>query len=213
MITKELFWNQIGEFNSTFQTLHYIWIVLSLFLILYIFIKPGRIINIIFKVFLSMTFLLNGIVFFEFYTKNPVSNYFYGPLFILIGILFIIDIFRNKIIFKLPQQKWLRYATFFWLVLVYVYPLFGILLGRYFPFICMPMNPCPSTVMAVTMVVAAIPIIDRITLISLLPWGLLGLPKAMGAYDCYEDAILFMSGVYGLIMLIVNWRNISRKKK
>jgi hypothetical protein len=40
----------------------------------------------------------------------------------------------------------------------------------------------------------------------LLPWALMGLPKCFGALDCYEDRILFASGVYGLVELIRNWK-------
>jgi hypothetical protein len=39
-----------------------------------------------------------------------------------------------------------------------------------------------------------------------LPWALLGLPKALGMYQCYEDGILFLSGVYGVIVLAVDWK-------
>jgi hypothetical protein len=34
----------------------------------------------------------------------------------------------------------------------------------------------------------------------------MGLPKCFGVLDCYEDCILFASGVYGLVELIRNWK-------
>jgi hypothetical protein len=34
----------------------------------------------------------------------------------------------------------------------------------------------------------------------------MGLPKCLGALDCYEDCILFASGIYGLVELIRNWK-------
>jgi len=40
----------------------------------------------------------------------------------------------------------------------------------------------------------------------LLPWALMGLPKCFGVLDCYEDCTLFVAGVYGLIVLIRNWK-------
>jgi hypothetical protein len=43
------------------------------------------------------------------------------------------------------------------LVLVYVYPFVGIVLGRSFPQVCMPMNACPSTVFAIVLTVSALP--------------------------------------------------------
>ena len=44
----------------------------------------------------------------------------------------------------------------------------------------------------------------------LLPWALAGLPKCFGALDCYEDCILFAVGVYGLVLLIKDWKAISK---
>ncbi len=58
----------------------------------------------------------------------------------------------------------------------------------------------------ILMTAASFPGSNKITLLLLLPWGILGLPKALGLYGCFEDAILFGAGLYGTIMLIVNWK-------
>ena len=47
---------------------------------------------------------------------------------------------------------------------------------------------------------------DKKVSIALLPWALMGLPKCLGALDCYEDCILFAAGIYGLIVLVKNWK-------
>lgn len=208
MPTYEMFWGQIGEYNQTFEYLHYLWIALSIPMLIVIFLKPGSIINGVWKVFMSVTFLFTGTIFFEIYSAGPVSRYFYGPLFLLVGVLLFIDIFRKRIFFRFPEKNWARCVALLGVVLVYVYPLLGMVFGRSFPYICMPMNPCPLTVLAIVMVSAASPDFDRKVLLFLLPWGLLGLPKALGLYGCYEDAILFLAGVYGLGILIAN-----RKRK
>lgn len=41
----------------------------------------------------------------------------------------------------------------------------------------------------------------------------MGLPKCLGALDCYEDCVLVMSGVYGLIMLVKNCKVIGESKR
>jgi hypothetical protein len=73
----------------------------------------------------------------------------------------------------------------------------------------MDAEPCPLTVFAITLVAAAAPRADRKVFVALLPWALLGLPKCFGALDCFEDCILFASGVYGLIVLIKTWKAAS----
>jgi hypothetical protein len=61
-------------------------------------------------------------------------------------------------------------------------------------------------VYATALVAAAAPSVDKKLFAFLLPWALMGLPKCFGALDCYEDCVLFASGVYGLIVLIRTWR-------
>jgi len=41
----------------------------------------------------------------------------------------------------------------------------------------------------------------------------MSLPKCLGALECYEDCILFGAGVYGLIVLIKNWKAIGKDYK
>jgi len=68
------------------------------------------------------------------------------------------------------------------------------------------MMPCPLTVFALALVAAAMPHVDRKVYVFLLPWALMGLPKCLGALDCYEDCILFAAGAYSLIVLIKSWK-------
>lgn len=208
------FWKQIGSFNQDFAWLHLTWIIISLGLVFWVFRRGCKPAGTSMKIFLSLTFLINGPLFFIVYGgANSARNYVFSALFILVSLLFLLDVFRNKIAFRLPEQPGLRVATILGLLSVYTYPLFGMLLGRGFPNLCMPMDPCPSTVFAIFMVSGAYPSLDRKVLLALLPWGLMGLPKALGAYDCYEDAFLFLAGMYGLIFLIVKWKAIGGARR
>jgi len=66
--------------------------------------------------------------------------------------------------------------------------------------------PCPLTVFAIALVAAAAPNVHGKVFILLLPWAVMALPKCFGALGCYEDCILFGSGIYGLVELIRNWK-------
>ena len=112
----------------------------------------------------------------------------------------------RKTHFRPPEATWKKGITIFWIVLVFVYPVIGWPLGHVFPKTLLPVFPCPLTVFAIALVAAAAPNVDKKVFILLLPWALIGLPKCFGALDCYEDCILFASGVYGLAELIRNWR-------
>ncbi len=212
MLTEEVFWNQIGSFNIKFFYLHIIWIAISIVILLALYTEKGDRLNDIVKIFLSLTFLFNSIVFFGLFTEGLVSRYIYGGIFLGVGISFFYDLFNREIKFIWPKRKYIKITTIIGLVLVYAYPFLGVLLGRNFPYICMPMNPCPSTVLAIVLVIAALPKTNKTTLILLLPWALLGLPKAFGLFGCYEDIILFLAGLYGLVNLLVYWKIIGKEK-
>jgi hypothetical protein len=211
MMTTEEFWSQLGYFNATTWPVQIIWLVAVMIALYLIFTQRTAWANIAMKLLLSFAFAWNGVGFFLVVADGPIYDYFYAPLFILIAILLIVDIFTKRTVFKLPEKRWIKYATYTWILSWLIYPLVGMALGRDFPRVCTPMNPCPSTVFAIALVAAAIPKTDKILFIMLLPWAIMGLPKCLGIFNCYEDCILFASGVYGLGMLIANWRAISQK--
>jgi hypothetical protein len=213
MPTTETFWNQMGTYNETTLPVQVAMTVLVVVLTYLVFAKPGTKVNTLMKAFLSFAFAWNGIVFFLIYAKSPISTFLGAPLFIIVAILFAVDIFTKKIEFRFPDLKWQKYITISWILLAFLYPLIGLALGHFYPKTCMPMAPCPLTVFAIALVTAAIPKIDKKVYVLLLPWALMSLPKCLGALECYEDCILFGAGVYGLIMIIKNWKAIGKKYK
>jgi hypothetical protein len=211
MMTTEEFWSQLGTYNTATWPVQVAWTAAVIVMICMIFTRRTAWASMAMKILLSFAFAWNGAVYFLVFSDGPVYDFFFAPLFFAVAILFIVDIFVKRTEFTLPDRRWIRYTTLFWILLWLVYPLIGLALGRGFPKVCTPMNPCPSTVLAIGLTAAAIPRVDRKSYISLLPWALMGLPKCLGVYQCYEDCILFAAGVYGLVMLIVGWRAIGRE--
>jgi hypothetical protein len=203
------FWSQVATYNKTTWPVQALTIIAAAYLTYRVFAKPGAKTDVWMKAFLAFAFAWNGIVFFLVFVRNPISMFTGVPLFIIVSVLFVVDIFAKKMHFKLPEGRWMRGLTIVWVLLVVLYPLLGWPLGHTWPKVLLPLFPCPLTVFAITLVAAAVPNTDKKTFIALLPWALMGLPKCFGALDCYEDCILFASGVYGLIVLIRNWRAIK----
>ena len=213
MPTTEAFWNQVGAYNDATLPMQIIMVVVAVILTCLVFVKPGARVNNSMKAFLAFAFAWDGIVFFLAFAGTPMSTFIGAPLFIIVAILFAVDIFTKKTDFALPEAKWRKYLTIVWVLLAFLYPVIGAALGHYYPKTCTPMMPCPLTVFAIALAVAAIPKVDKKVYVLLLPWALMGLPKCLGALDCYEDCVLFMSGVYGLIMLVKNWKVIGESKR
>jgi hypothetical protein len=206
MMSTELFWTRVGVYNETMWPLVMAMTVAAALLTYRVFFTPGARTDLWMKAFLSFAFAWNGIVFFLVSVRNPISTFTGVPLFILVSLLFAVDIRAKKTHFQLPEAAWKKGLTVFWIALVFLYPLVGWPLGHVYPRTLLPMFPCPLTVFAIALVAAAVPNVDRRIFVLLLPWALMALPKCFGALDCYEDCILFASGVYGLVELVRNWR-------
>ena len=206
MMSAETFWSQVGAYNEATWPIQVVMIVAAAVLTYRVFARPGLETDAWMKAFLAFAFAWNGAVFFLVFCRNPISMLIGTPLFAVVSVLFVVDMFAKKTRFRLPEGGWMRGFTIVWILLALLYPLIGWLLGHVYPKVLLPLFPCPLTVFATALVAAAVPSVDRKVLIALLPWGLLGLPKCFGALDCYEDCVLFAAGVYGLIVLIKNWR-------
>ena len=208
-MNAETFWTQVSNYNQATLPIQMILIIAAAILTYRVIAKPGAKTDLWMKAFLAFAFAWNGVAFFLFFAKNPISAFFGAPLFIILAFLFVLDIFKKRTAFSLPDANWKKALTALWVLLVFLYPLFGLPLGHTYPRILTPVMPCPLTVFAIAMVVASAPKVDRKIFAFLLPWALAGLPKCFGALDCYEDCILFASGVYGLIFLIKDWKTIA----
>jgi len=205
-MSTETFWTQVGAYNEATWPVQVVMIVAALYLTYRVFAKPGPKTDIWMKAFLAFAFAWNGILFFLVFLRNPISMTIGTPLFVIGSVLLVVDIFAKKTHFSFPEGKWMRRFTIVWMLLAFLYPLIGWPLGHVYPQVLLPVFPCPLNVFATALVAAAVPNVDRKVFIALLPWGLLGLPKCFGALDCYEDCVLFAGGVYGLVVLIKNWR-------
>ena len=209
-MSAETFWTRVALYNEAWWPVQATLILVAVFLTYRVIAKPGSKTDVWMKAFLSFAFAWNGIVVFPVYLRSVISVAIGTPLFVAVAILFAVDIWTQKTAFRLPHASWARVLTIAWLALTALYPLVGwAFLGHAYPQTLLPTMPCPLTVLAVTLVAAAAPRADRKVFVALLPWALLGLPKCFGIMDCYEDCILFASGVYGLVVLIRTWKTQS----
>jgi hypothetical protein len=208
-MNAEAFWTQVAAYNEATIPFQVILVIAAVILTYLVYAKPSPKTDTWMKAFFALAFAWNGVVFLLIFVKNPISTFFGAPLFIILAILFALDIFTKRTAFRFPDTRWRIVLTSLWVLLVFLYPLLGLPLGHTYPRMLTPVMPCPLTVFAIAWVAAAEPKVDRKLFILLLPWALAGLPKCLGALDCYEDCILFAAGVYGLILLIKDWKAIS----
>jgi hypothetical protein len=212
MISAQEWWSIIEAYGGRTWPTQIVFYIVALLLMGWLLFKPGRIQSTCTKLYLAIAFAWIGIVFFLILAKDitgvSYGNYCFGSLFIIVSILFAVDLFRQKMRFSLPASGWRTYATVVLLVLVFCSPLVGIALGRSSASLIMPGTlPCPTTALGLLVLTTALPRVDKIAYILLLVWAVpfppfIQLPK----YGVYEDTIMFFCGLYSLIVLVRYWK-------
>jgi hypothetical protein len=208
MITKNEFWQIMEVYGTQIKPAQIVFYIAAVLLIGWLFLKPGRIQTLFTKLYLSLAFAWNGIAFYFTLARDMAGgsygNYVLGSVFIIVAVLFAVDLFRQKMRFYLPTAKWQKYSTLVLALLVFCYPLFGIAFGHSFASLIMPGTfPCPTTALGLLVLTMALPQIDKtiyvLLLICAIPFTLF---VQVGRYGVYEDTILFATGVYSLVLLL-----------
>jgi hypothetical protein len=110
-MNTETFWTHFGAYNEATLLFQVILTVVAMVLTYLVFAKPGVKTDTWLKAFLAPAFAWNGVFFFLIFAKNPISTFFGAPLFIILAILFIVDVFTKRTEFSLPEARWKKVLT------------------------------------------------------------------------------------------------------
>lgn len=195
-MNTQTFWGVIGNYNL--QT----WMMQA---VLFVLIILGIILSYIGKVkwaaklSLGIANLFIGVAFYVCYGTDPIQQYFALPLFMISGILFLYESYRNKED-KLEKPNFFQ---MFLLLLYLLYPVISILLGGKFPQMATYIMPCPIISLSIV-VYAGYRKKNKLLLTLLTAWGLTGVKSMM--FNAYEDLILLICGIYGIVLIINEFR-------
>lgn len=188
----QVFWNVIGNYNK--QT-WIIQIILFLFVISTIVLSYMQKVKWTAKFSLGITNIFIGIGFFAWYGTEPIQKYFALPLYLLIGVLFLYESWHGKNdTLKKPNMLQALLLLFY-----LFYPFVSMLLGNSFPQMVTYIMPCPVISLSIA-VYAGYERKNKILLALLTIWGLTGIKSII--FHAYEDIILLVCGLYGIILLI-----------
>jgi hypothetical protein len=208
MIAKNEFWQIMEAYGTQIQPAQIVFYIAAVLLVGWLFLKSGRIQTFFAKLYLSIAFAWNGIAFYFVLAKDMAGgsygNYVFGSVFIIVAVLFAVDLFRQKMWFSLPTAGWQKYATLVLALLIFCYPLFGMMFGHSFTSLIMPGTfPCPTVALGLLLLTIALPQVDKTIYILLLVCAIPFTPFVQIArYGVYEDTILFATGVYSLVLLL-----------
>lgn len=208
MISSEEFRNVMENYGAAIMPAQFIFYIAAALTVAWLALRSGRRPTFATKAFLAVAFAWNGICFYLTLGKEMAGgsygNYIFGIVFLIVSVLFAADLFRGRMHFSIPAVRWQRYVVLLLMMLVFCYPLFGILRGHSLTSLIMPGTfPCPTTALALLLLTTAIPQIDMAIYILLLLCAIPFTPFfQIAKYGVYEDLILLASGIYALILLL-----------
>ena len=208
MIARDEFWHVMEAYGTRIRPAQVVFYMAAVLFVGWLFLRPGRTQTLLAKLYLSIAFAWNGVAFYFVLARDMAGgsygNYVFGSVFIIVAALFAVDLFRQKMQFSLPTAGGRKYATLVLALLVFCYPLFGIAFGHGFTSLIMPGTfPCPTTALGLLLLTTALPQVDKMIYTLLLICAIPFTPFVQIArYGVYEDAILFATGMYSLVLLL-----------
>jgi len=154
---------------------------------------------------LGLLWLWMGIVYhFIFFTKiNPAANIF-AIFFVLQGLIFIyFGGLNDKLEFGF-KKDWIGVIGIVFIVYaLIIYPILGTLFGHTYPDNPTFGLPCPTTIFTFGMLLLTIKKVPFYFVVIPFLWAIIGLSAAINI-RVYEDFGLIISGVIGLILILIN---------
>ena len=208
MIDVEVFFNNVSAYNVSIFPMQIITLVVAIVLTYLLFVRPSTIVNKLIKIYLSFTFVWFVLMF----PFEGVFKIIFGLVHIVIAILFFIDIFTAKIEFKFPETSGKRYFMLFLIFSAFaLYPLIEYMSGHLYPKILLfGVAPCPTIIFSLALLIGAVPKVGKLIFILLIFSAIssgLSVPIMLGVW---ADLLLLVSGIYGLITLVKNWKLIGK---
>jgi hypothetical protein len=212
MATREEFWEILRAYATGIAPVQFVFYGAAALAVVWLLLKPGRVPSLLAKLFLTTAFAWNGVAFYMLLARDMsgdgYGSYFFGLIFIVVSALFAIDLFRQRTQFSLPTEGWPRPVTLLLLLLVFCYPLFGVLLGHPLTALIFPGTfPCPTVALALLLLTTALPKVDRTIYVLLLFCAIPFTPFfQIARFGVYEDFILLAAGLFSLFLLVRSWK-------
>ena len=213
MIPPNEWWSIIHNYGSTVFPAQIVFYLAAIGALVMFFRRPGLTADRVIKGFIAFSFGWIGSVFFLLLGQKLPAHNAQSFLFLSLSALFVLDLLTGNSRFIMPETGWKRTATMVGFALTLgAYPLFALLQGRPFSKWIIPGTfPCPTTALALVFMATTFPTRRRwlylVTVCFLLIWAvpfpiMIQIPR----FRVYEDSIMLATGIYSLIMLVVNAR-------
>lgn len=152
--------------------------------------------------FLGFLWIWIGLVYhLYFFTGINQAAYGFGTLFILQGIFFLIELFRNRLQFSFASKTSNYIAYFFILFGLIIYPLISYLSSGLFSETIALGLPCPTTIFTFGILMLTNKKMSKYLLIIPSIWAIIGTGAATN-FGIYQDYVMLLSAIVANIYLI-----------
>lgn len=186
-------------------------IIMLLFAFISIFLvfKKIRHGNKIISLFLAFFWIWIGSIYhIIFFSSINKSAYFFGALFIVQGILFLLYGFGNKLSFQFKKDLYGMIGLSFVFYGLAVYPALNYFLGHWWPSNPTFGLPCPTTIFTFGLLLWTNKRVPKSILIIPLLWSLIGVSAAINL-GIWEDVVLVIAGVSSTLLLYLRDKKIN----
>lgn len=199
--TSEQFFQVISDYNTTLFPAQIIIPIVGLFILglLHSNIKhKDKTIGL----FLGFVWLWIGIVYhLAFFTSIIKAAYGFGVLFILQGMFFIIEVFRNKLQFHIKKSIKDYIGYFFIIFGLIIYPVISYLLESSFSKTITLGLPCPTTILTFGFLMLSGKKLSKYLIIIPIIWAIIGTGAAT-KFGVYQDYLMPLAAVVTTIFVL-----------
>jgi hypothetical protein len=208
MIDAKVFFDKVAAYNVSIFPMQIITMIIAIILTYLLFVSGSTIINKLMKAYLFLTFLWLTFMF----PFEGVFKVVFGLILIAIAILFLLDMFAGKIELKFSEIGTKKYIILFLIFSSFVlYPIIQYMSGHSYPNILLfGVAPCPTIIFSIALLIGAMPKVDKKIFIVLIFAAIFSGVTAPIMLGVWADLLLLFSGIYGLIILIKDWKLVGK---
>ena len=164
--------------------------------------KKGKSANRFITGFLALVWIWIGVVYhLYFFSSINKAAYAFGVLFIIQGLLFMIEVFRKRLDYSLENTPWQYIGYFFILFGLLIYPVISYFLqGSFMKTISLGL-PCPTTILSFGFLMLTGSKFPKYLLIIPSIWAIIGTGAAIN-FGVYQDYLMPVSAIMANIYLI-----------
>jgi hypothetical protein len=205
--TIEQFLDVFRQYNENIYPLQFLFYLLAVLVIILIAKKTVYSARVIFLILAFLWLWMGPVYHLKYFTSINKAAYFFGAVFILQGLIFLISgVLKNGITFSSQLNRSTITGTVLILLSLIIYPILSNYNGHLYPYTPTLGLPCPSTIFTL----GVLCFVNNKARLSfwLLPllWTMIGFTAAL-SLGMKEDYLLIISGILAFSMVYLNSYN------